>query len=286
MYQAVHNVEATPDIPRRLPRGTHGLDPSLVAASQRTPRGRRPHGRRQGLRGHDDRGHRARRRRLEEDLYEHFADKLDCFLAATRPQATMEHVRARREAAGDGATQPSTSLKGLTSTLAPRTRAGIHAYLRWLAAEPALRASSSSRSRQPARRARASRAAARSLRRAHARATGREQRARRDLPRRGRRRGRSRRAPPPRGRRPPRARADPALPPGLAARGARRPPSSPRRGEQLDQLVADVAVPVHRKLLEAGEVEHPTLLPAHQPVRRALSAPSRATTSRAPRASP
>jgi len=36
MYQRVHKVEASPEIPRRLPRGTHGLDPSLVAASQRT----------------------------------------------------------------------------------------------------------------------------------------------------------------------------------------------------------------------------------------------------------
>src|SRR4029453_3157608 len=84
MYQAVHNVEATPDIPRRLPRGTHGLDPSLVAASQRT-RLLEAAGR-----AGADTGYAAT---TIEDIvrgagvskktfYEHFSDKLDCFLAA------------------------------------------------------------------------------------------------------------------------------------------------------------------------------------------------------------
>jgi AcrR family transcriptional regulator len=128
MYQAVHKVEATPDIPRRLPRGTHGLDPSLVAASQRT-RLLEATGRAVA-----DKGYAAT---TIEDIvrgagvskktfYEHFADKLDCFLAAyeTASDQLFEHVRAAQDAA-DG--------EWLT-----RTRAGIRAYLRWLAAEPAL----------------------------------------------------------------------------------------------------------------------------------------------------
>jgi AcrR family transcriptional regulator len=144
MYQAVHNVEATPDIPRRLPRGTHGLDPSLVAASQRT-RLLEATGRAVA-----DKGYAAT---TIEDIvrgagvskktfYEHFADKLDCFLAAYEAASDelLEHVRGAQEAAaGDGATQPSTTLKGSDpSHWLARTRAGIHAYLRWLAAEPAL----------------------------------------------------------------------------------------------------------------------------------------------------
>jgi AcrR family transcriptional regulator len=144
MYQAVHNVEATPDIPRRLPRGTHGLDPSLVAASQRT-RLLEAVGRTVA-----DKGYAAT---TIEDIvrgagvskktfYEHFADKLDCFLAAYEAASDelLEHVRGAQEAAaGDGATQPSTSLEGSDpSHWLARTKAGIHAYLRWLAAEPAL----------------------------------------------------------------------------------------------------------------------------------------------------
>jgi AcrR family transcriptional regulator len=127
MYQRVHNVEASPDIPRRLPRGTHGLDPSLVAASQRT-RLLEAAGRAVA-----DKGYAAA---TIEDIvrgagvskktfYEHFADKLDCFLAAYEAASDelLEHVRAAQEASGDWV---------------ERTRAGIRAYLRWLAAEPAL----------------------------------------------------------------------------------------------------------------------------------------------------
>ena len=128
MYQPVHNVEATPDIPRRLPRGTHGLDPSLVAASQRT-RLLEATGRAVAEKGYaattiEDivRGAGV----SKKTFYEHFADKLDCFLAAYEAASDelLEHVRAAQDGAGD-------------EWLA-RTRAGIHAYLRWLAAEPAL----------------------------------------------------------------------------------------------------------------------------------------------------
>jgi AcrR family transcriptional regulator len=128
MYQGVHNVDATPDIPRRLPRGTHGLDPSLVAASQRT-RLLEATGRAVADKGYaaatiDDivRGAGV----SKKTFYQHFADKLDCFLAAYEAASDelFEHVRAAQEAAD--------------SEWLARTRAGIHAYLRWLAAEPAL----------------------------------------------------------------------------------------------------------------------------------------------------
>jgi AcrR family transcriptional regulator len=139
MYQAVHNVDSppdipetaspgAPDIPRRLPRGTHGLDPSLVAASQQT-RLLEAVGRAVA-----DKGYAAA---TIEDIvrdagvskktfYDHFSDKLDCFLAAYEAASDelFEHVRAAQEAGG--------------GEWLGRTRAGIHAYLRWLAAEPAL----------------------------------------------------------------------------------------------------------------------------------------------------
>jgi AcrR family transcriptional regulator len=128
MYQRVHKVEATPDIPRRLPRGTHGLDPSLVAASQRT-RLLEATGRAVADKGYsaatiDDlvRGAGV----SKKTFYEHFADKLDCFLAAYEAASDelLGHIRAAQEAAD--------------AEWLARTRAGIHAYLRWLAAEPAL----------------------------------------------------------------------------------------------------------------------------------------------------
>jgi AcrR family transcriptional regulator len=127
MYQRVHNVEATPDIPRRLPRGTHGLAPSLVAASQRA-RLLEATGRAVAEKGYaaatiDDivRGAGV----SKKTFYEHFPDKLGCFLAAYEAASDelLEHVRAAQEGSGDWV---------------ERTRAGIHAYLRWLAAEPAL----------------------------------------------------------------------------------------------------------------------------------------------------
>jgi AcrR family transcriptional regulator len=128
MYQRVHNVEATPDIPRRLPRGTHGLDPSLVAASQRT-RLLEAVGRAVAHKGYAaatiedivrDAGV------SKKTFYEHFSDKLECFLAAyeSASDQLLEHVRAAQE--------------GADREWLERTRSGIHAYLRWLAAEPAL----------------------------------------------------------------------------------------------------------------------------------------------------
>jgi AcrR family transcriptional regulator len=127
MYQPVHNVAATPDIPRRLPRGTHGLDPSLVAASQRT-RLLEAVGRAVAEKGYaattiEDivRGAGV----SKKTFYEHFADKLDCFLAAyeTASDELLNHVSSAQDGEGEWLA---------------RTRAGIHAYLRWLAAEPAL----------------------------------------------------------------------------------------------------------------------------------------------------
>jgi AcrR family transcriptional regulator len=134
MYQGVHNpvsrhadITRTPNIPRRLPRGTHGLDPSLVAASQRT-RLLEAVGRTVAEKGYaaatiDDivRGAGV----SKKTFYEHFEDKLGCFLAAYEAASDelYEHVRAAQDSTRDWV---------------GRTRAGIRAYLRWLAAEPAL----------------------------------------------------------------------------------------------------------------------------------------------------
>src|ERR671910_2192300 len=130
MYQGVHNVAATPDIPRRLTRGSHGLDPSLVAASQRA-RLLEAVGRAVAEKGYaattiDDivRGAGV----SKKTFYEHFQDKLGCFLAAYEAASDelYEHVRAAQDS--DAA----------SSDWHARTHAGIRAYLRWLAAEPAL----------------------------------------------------------------------------------------------------------------------------------------------------
>ena len=130
MYQAVHNalnVARTPEIPRRLPRGTHGLDPGLVAASQRT-RLLEAVGRAVAEKGYaaatiDDivRGAGV----SKKTFYEHFRDKEDCFLAAYEAAADELFARVRE------------AQRAADSWL-ERTRAGISAYLRWLAAEPAL----------------------------------------------------------------------------------------------------------------------------------------------------
>jgi AcrR family transcriptional regulator len=140
MYQRVHKVEASPEIPRRLPRGTHGLDPSLVAASQRT-RLREAVGRAVADKGYaaatiDDIVRDAGV--SKKTFYEHFSDKLDCFLAAYEAASDelLAHVTAAQDGAG-GAAGGSRAATGEADWLA-RTRAGIHAYLRWLAAEPAL----------------------------------------------------------------------------------------------------------------------------------------------------
>jgi AcrR family transcriptional regulator len=139
MYQGVHKVEATPDIPRRLPRGTHGLDPSLVAASQRT-RLLEAVGGAVAEKGYaattiDDivRGAGV----SKKTFYEHFQDKLGAFLAAyeSASDELYEHVRIAQDAAADPAAPGADSAE---DAWLERTHAGIRAYLRWLAAEPAL----------------------------------------------------------------------------------------------------------------------------------------------------
>jgi AcrR family transcriptional regulator len=121
-------MESAPrDIPRRLPRGTHGLDPDVVLASQRT-RLLEAVGRAVAEKGYagatiDDivRGAGV----SKKTFYDHFRDKLDCFLAAYETASDELLTRLREAQAGpDG--------------WLDRTRAGIAAYLRWLAAEPAL----------------------------------------------------------------------------------------------------------------------------------------------------
>jgi AcrR family transcriptional regulator len=115
------------DIPRRLPRGAHGLDPGVVAASQRT-RLLEAVGRAVAERGYaaatiDDivRGAGV----SKKTFYEHFRDKLDCFLAAYEAASDELLARLREAQSGPGG-------------WLDRSRAGIVAYLRWLAAEPAL----------------------------------------------------------------------------------------------------------------------------------------------------
>src|SRR5215204_1386299 len=120
-------ASATPDIPRRLPRGTHGLDRDVVEASQRTRLleavGRAVAERGYGAATIDDVVRRAGV--SKKTFYEHFADKEDCFLAAyeTASEELFERVREAHESHDDWL---------------DRTRAGIVAYLRWLAADPAL----------------------------------------------------------------------------------------------------------------------------------------------------
>ena len=115
------------DIPRRLPRGSHGLDRDVVEASQRT-RLLEAAGRAVAARGYagatiDDfvRGAGV----SKKTFYEHFADKEDCFLAAY-------------EAAGEELFRRVLEAHRTSEDWMERTRAGIAAYLRWLAAEPAL----------------------------------------------------------------------------------------------------------------------------------------------------
>ena len=118
----------TPEIPRRLPRGSHGLDRRLVVASQRA-RLLEAVGRAVAEKGYADtriddivRGAGV----SKKTFYEHFADKEDCFLAAYEASAEELFERVRdAQGAPEG-------------DWLERTRAGIVAYLRWLAAEPAL----------------------------------------------------------------------------------------------------------------------------------------------------
>ena len=120
-------MQGSPDIPRRLPRGSHGLDRGLVAASQRT-RILEAVGRAVAEKGYaaatiEDivRGAGV----SKKTFYEHFSDKEDCFLAAYEAAADELFARVREAQAAPG-------------SWLERTRAGISAYLRWLAAEPAL----------------------------------------------------------------------------------------------------------------------------------------------------
>jgi AcrR family transcriptional regulator len=115
------------DVPRRLPRGSHGLDRDVVAASQRA-RLLEAVGRAVADRGYaaatiDDivRGAGV----SKKTFYEHFADKQECFVAAYEAAAD-ELFRRVREA------------HATSDDWLERTRAGIRAYLEWLAAEPAL----------------------------------------------------------------------------------------------------------------------------------------------------
>src|ERR687896_2755529 len=96
-------MEAARDIPRRLPRGAHGLDPGVVAASQRT-RLLEAVGRAVTERGYaaatiDDivRGAGV----SKKTFYEHFRDKLDCFLAAY--EAASDELLARLREGQSGA---------------------------------------------------------------------------------------------------------------------------------------------------------------------------------------
>jgi AcrR family transcriptional regulator len=121
-------MESAPsDIPRRLPRGTHGLDRGVVAASQRARLleavGRTVAGKGYAGATIDDivRGAGV----SKKTFYEHFRDKLDCFLGAY--ESASDELLARLRAAQAG-----------QQGWLERTRAGIVAYLRWLAAEPAL----------------------------------------------------------------------------------------------------------------------------------------------------
>jgi AcrR family transcriptional regulator len=120
-------MSTTPEIPRRLPRGTHGLDREVVEASQRS-RLLEAVGRSVAERGYagatiDDVVRRAGV--SKKTFYDHFSDKEDCFLAAYEA-ASEELLRRVVEARADH------------DDWEERTRAGIAAYLRWLAADPAL----------------------------------------------------------------------------------------------------------------------------------------------------
>jgi AcrR family transcriptional regulator len=115
------------DIPRRLPRGSHGLHRDVVAASQRA-RLLEAVGRAVADRGyaaatidHIVRGAGV----SKKTFYEHFADKEECFVAAFEA-AAEELLERMRDAHGS------------SDDWLDRTRAGIRAYLHWLAAEPAL----------------------------------------------------------------------------------------------------------------------------------------------------
>jgi AcrR family transcriptional regulator len=73
----------------------------------------------------------------KKTFYEHFQDKLGAFLAAYEAASDQlyEHVRIAQDAAA-GAGAPAAD--NADDAWLERTHAGLRAYLRWLAAEPAL----------------------------------------------------------------------------------------------------------------------------------------------------
>src|ERR1700750_933600 len=91
-------ASASPDIPRRLPRGLHGLDREVVEASQRSRLveavGRAVADKGYGAATIDDivRGAGV----SKKTFYEHFRDKEDCFLAAYESgvEALLEAIAA------------------------------------------------------------------------------------------------------------------------------------------------------------------------------------------------
>jgi AcrR family transcriptional regulator len=121
-------MESAPsDIPRRLPRGSHGLDRGVVEASQRA-RLLEALGRAAAAKGYaattiDDIVRRAGV--SKKTFYDHFQDKEDCFLAAYEAASDQLFERVR---------EAHSAREGWLE----RTRAGIVAYLRWIAGEPAL----------------------------------------------------------------------------------------------------------------------------------------------------
>jgi AcrR family transcriptional regulator len=120
-------MSAPPDIPRRLPRGLHGLDRDVVEASQRT-RLLEAVGRAVAEKGYAGAtiDHIVRGAGVsKKTFYEHFQDKEECFLAAYEVASDQLLERVR---------EAHTTREGWLE----RTRAGIGAYLRWIAAEPAL----------------------------------------------------------------------------------------------------------------------------------------------------
>ena len=119
---------ASPDIPRRLPRGTHGLDRDVVEASQRT-RLLEAVGRAVAERGYARRHDRRRRAPAR----------------ASRRRPSTSTSPTSRTASWPPTRRPARSCSSACSEAhashddwLERTRAGIVAYLRWLAAEPAL----------------------------------------------------------------------------------------------------------------------------------------------------
>ncbi len=123
-------MASTPEIPRRLPRGTHGLDRRLVAASQST-RLLEAVGRAVADKGYaattiDDivRGAGV----SKKTFYEHFRDKEDCFVAAYEAAADAL-LRARARARSEG---PTTGSSAPARASAP-TCAGSPPSPRWRA---------------------------------------------------------------------------------------------------------------------------------------------------------